>query len=112
MCFNQSTFLHCQSSEKRRALDTHALGGGTVSDQGGPNIAGTNGPGGPLIAGDHKFRDRPLTIVSQHYSVMVFHHTLYQLSNHGIFSKPIVIIVVLFHFGRFHNYSLVHRYHW
>ena len=32
-------------------------GGGTVSDQRGPNIAGTNGPGGPLIAGDHKFRD-------------------------------------------------------
>ena len=46
---------------KRRALDTHALGrgGGTVGDQGGPNIAGTNGPGGQLIAGDHKFRDRP-----------------------------------------------------
>ena len=35
-------------------------GGGTVGDQGGPNIAGTNGPGGPLIAGDHKFRDRPM----------------------------------------------------
>ena len=44
---------------KRRALDTHALGGGTVGDQGGPNIAGTNGPGGPLIAGDRKFRDTP-----------------------------------------------------
>ena len=27
--------------------------------RGGPNIAGTNGPGGPLIAGDHKFRDIP-----------------------------------------------------
>ena len=52
-----------------RALDTHALGGGgggTVSDQGGPkfNIAGTNGPGGPLIAGDHKFRDIPIVAIS------------------------------------------------
>ena len=35
-------------------------GGGTVGDQGGPNIAGTDGPGGPLIAGDHKFRDKPI----------------------------------------------------
>ena len=26
--------------------------------RGGPNIAGTNGPGVPLIAGGHKFRDR------------------------------------------------------
>ena len=43
----------------------HALGGGggTISDQGGPNIAGTNGPGGPLIAGDHKFHDSPVATV-------------------------------------------------
>ena len=31
---------------------------------GGPNIAGTNCPGGPLIAGDHKFRDRHVAVTT------------------------------------------------
>ena len=37
-----------------------AIGGrGTVSRKGGPNIAESNGQGGPLSAGDQIFRDRP-----------------------------------------------------
>ena len=34
-------------------------GEGTVSSKGGPLMAETDGPGGPLSAGDQIFRDRP-----------------------------------------------------
>ena len=41
--------------------------GGTISGMGGPNSAETDGPGGPLSAGDQIFRDRsgPLPIYTR-----------------------------------------------
>ena len=37
---------------------SNARARGTVCDYGGPILAETDGPGGPLVAGDHLFRDR------------------------------------------------------
>ena len=38
--------------------------GGTIDDLGGPVIAETDGPGGPLVVGDHIFRDSPVSCYS------------------------------------------------
>ena len=33
-------------------------GGGTMRGRGGPITAAVDGPGGPILAGDHRRRDR------------------------------------------------------
>ena len=45
---------------------SNARARGTVCDYGGPILAETDGPGGPLVAGDHLFRDRPLRRLAPH----------------------------------------------
>ena len=39
---------------------SNARARGAICDYGGPLLAETDSPGGPLVAGDHLFRDRTL----------------------------------------------------
>ena len=40
------------------------MDGGTTCGKGGPKFAVTDGPGGPFLRGDQKFRDRSLPEVT------------------------------------------------
>ena len=61
---------------------SNARARGTVCDYGGPILAETDGPGGgggPLVAGDHLFRDMTIGYKSDHSLKLIIYSRHFKL---------------------------------